>query len=49
MGPSSSDLGLGGKLLQFVDDLLFCSPGQKESQQHTILALTFLAEVVLSL
>ena len=32
------DLGLelNGKILQYVDDLLICSPGEKNAQQHAI-------------
>lgn len=37
------DLELGGKLLQYVEDLLICSLSQKESQEHIILAPNFLA------
>ena len=38
------DLGPNGKILQYVDDLLICSPGEKNSQQHAIQVLNFLAE-----
>jgi hypothetical protein len=30
------------KFLQYVDDLLLCSPSLKDSQQHTALLLDFL-------
>jgi hypothetical protein len=32
------------KLLQYVDDLLFCSPSLEDSQQHTALLLNFLGK-----
>ena len=38
------DLGPNGKLLQYVDDLLICSPDEKNAQQHAIQVLNFLAE-----
>ena len=38
------DLGPNGKILQYVDDLLICSPEEKSAQQHTIQVLNFLAE-----
>ena len=40
------DLGLelNGKILQYVDDLLICSPDEKNAQQHAIQVLNFLAE-----
>ena len=38
------DLGPNGKILQYVDDLLICSPDEKNSQQHAIQVLNFLAE-----
>ena len=38
------DLGPNGKILQYVDDLLICSPDEKNAQQHAIQALNFLAE-----
>ena len=38
------DLGPNGKILQYVDDLLICPPGQKNAQQQMIQALKFLAE-----
>ena len=38
------DLGPNGKILQYVDDLLICSPDEKSVQQHAIQALNFLAE-----
>ena len=38
------DLGPNGKTLQYIDDLLICSPDEKNAQQHAIQALNFLAE-----
>ena len=38
------DLGLNGKILQCVDDLLIYSPDEKSAQQHAIQVLKFLAE-----
>ena len=38
------DLRPNGKILQFVDDLLICSPDEKNAQQHAIQVLNFLAE-----
>ena len=38
------DLGRNGKILQYVDDLLICSPDEKSARQHTIQVLNFLAE-----
>ena len=38
------DLGPNGKLLQYVDDLLICSPDEKNAQQRAIQVLSFLAE-----
>ena len=38
------DLGPNGKILQYVDDLLICSPDEKSARQHTIQVLNFLAE-----
>ena len=38
------DLGPNGKILQYVDDLLICSPDGKSAQQHAIKVLNFLAE-----
>ena len=38
------DLGPNGKILQYVDDLLICSPNEKSAQQHAIQVLNFLAE-----
>ena len=38
------DLGLNEKILQYVDDLLTCSPDEKNAQQHGIQVLNFLAE-----
>ena len=33
------DLGPNGKILQYVDDLLICSPDEKSAQQHAIQVL----------
>ena len=38
------DLGPNGKILQYIDDLLICSPDEKSAQQHAIQVLNFLAE-----
>ena len=38
------DLGPNGKILQYVDDLLTCSPDEISAQQHAIQVLNFLAE-----
>ena len=38
------DLGPNGKILQYVDDLLICSPDEKSAQEHAIQVLNFLAE-----
>ena len=38
------DLGPKGKILQYVHDLLICSPDEKNAQQHAIQVLNFLAE-----
>ena len=38
------DLGPNGKILQYVDDLLICSPDEKSTQQYAIQVLNFLAE-----
>ena len=38
------DLGPNGKILQYVDDLLICSPDEKNAQQNTNQVLNFLAE-----
>ena len=38
------DLGLNGKILHYVDDLLISSPDEKNAQQHAIQVLNFLAE-----
>ena len=43
------DLGTNGKILQYVDDLLICSPDEKNAQQHAIQILNFLAEGDISL
>ena len=37
-------LGPNGKILQYVDDLLICSPDEKSAQQHASQVLNFLAE-----
>ena len=34
------DLGHNGKILQYVDDLLICSPDEKNAQQHAIQVLS---------
>ena len=38
------DLGPHGKILQYVDDLLICSPDEKSAQRHAIQVINFLAE-----
>ena len=38
------DLGPNGKILQYVDDLLICSPDEENALQHAIQVLNFLAE-----
>ena len=38
------DLGPNGKILQYVDDLLICSPDEENAQQHAIQVLNFVAE-----
>ena len=38
------DLGPNGKILQYIDDLLICSPDEKNTQKHAIQTLNFLAE-----
>ena len=38
------DLVPNGKILQYVDDLLICSPDEKSAQQHAIQILNFLSE-----
>ena len=38
------DLGPSGKILQYIDDLLICSPDEENAQQHTIQVLNFLTE-----
>ena len=38
------DLGPNGKIIQYVDDLLICSPDEKNAQQHATQVLNFLAE-----
>ena len=35
------DLGPNGKILQYEDDLLICSPHEKNAQQHAIQILNF--------
>ena len=37
------DLGPNGKILQYIDDLLICSPDEENAQQHAIQVLNFLA------
>ena len=39
------DLGPNRKILQYVDDLLICSPDEKTVQQHAIQVLNFLTEM----
>ena len=36
------DLGPNGKILQYVDDLLICSPDEENAQLHVIQVLNFL-------
>ena len=38
------DLGPNGKILQYIDDLLICSPDEENAKQHAIQVLNFLAE-----
>ena len=38
------DQGPNGKILQYVDDLLICSPDERSAQQHAIQVLNFLTE-----
>ena len=38
------DLGPIEKILQYVEDLLICSPDEKSAQQHAIQVLNFLVE-----
>ena len=38
------DLGPNGKILQYIDDLLICSPDEKNAQLHAIQVLNFLIE-----
>ena len=38
------NMGHNGKILQYVGDLLICSPDEKNAQQHEIRVLNFLAE-----
>ena len=38
------DLGPNGKIVQYVDDLLICSPDEKNAQQYVIQVLNFLAQ-----
>ena len=38
------DLGPNGKQLKYLDDLLICSPDEKNAQQHEIRVLNFSAE-----
>ena len=36
------DLGPNGKILQYIDDLLICSPDEENAQLHVIQVLNFL-------
>ena len=38
------DLGPNGKILQYVDDLIICSPDEKNAQQRAIQVVNFLTE-----
>ena len=38
------DLGPNGKISQYIDDLLICSPDEKNAQQYATQVLNFLAE-----
>ena len=38
------DLGPNGKILQYIDNLLICSPDEENAQQHAVQVLNFLAE-----
>ena len=38
------DLGPNRKILQYIDDLLICSPDEKNAKKHAIQVLNFLAE-----
>ena len=38
------DLGANGKILQYIDDLLICSPDEKNTQHYAIQVFKFLAE-----
>ena len=38
------DLGPNGKILQYINDLLICSPDEENAQQHAIKVLNFLVE-----
>ena len=38
------NMGHNGKILQYVGDLLICSPDEKNAQQQVIQVLNFLAE-----
>ena len=38
------DLGANGKILQYIDDLLICSPDEKNAQHYAIQVFKFLAE-----
>ena len=38
------DLGPNGKILQHIDDLLICSPDEKNAQQYATQVLSLLAE-----
>ena len=38
------DLRPNGKILQYIDNLLICSPDEENAQQHAVQVLNFLAE-----
>ena len=38
------NLGPNGKILQYVDDLLICSPDEKNAKQYAVQVVNFLAE-----
>ena len=38
------DLGPNRKILQYKDDLLICTPDEKNAKKHAIQVLNFLAE-----
>ena len=39
------NLGPNGKILQYVDDLLICSPDEKSARQHTIQVLNLRGDI----